>query len=577
MPGSFCFRLAALLLLLCGSVALAQPAPLPPMDPAPVKAAIEKGVAYLKNSQNPKTGVWGPDANGRFAGGYTCLAGLTLIECGVPRDDPGLKKAVAAIRGTYTRIEGTYEAALAILFLDRMKEKQDKKAIEYLAARLIASQTTTGGWGYKLKKLAPGESDQIVSTLRKLNPPPPPVVASVWERPNRIGLCIKMNEETRTKVVADPPKIDPAKKKSVIPTNLLKYPVFASEDILARPEPGEKGSDPDNAGTDNSNVHFVILGLWAARRNDVPVDRTFALLTKRFLMSQNSDGSWAYRFYKGGNNGSGRGAMTSVGLLGLAIGHALGLDRDPNDPGGRQQLDRLVNGFVFLSLKVGEAVGNFDNRPTPKEKGGLYFFWIMERVAVLYDLPTLGNKDWYRWGAEILVAHQKPEGFWTDGGFHGESPVINTCMALMFLTRANLTNDIPRRTLVNADELARKVKSKLPGREVAPPPRAVGEPVAAALPEAPPEPEEKPTPAPKTAAPKAATTVAKAPPAPAAPAKPSEGGSSWMLIAAAVLGVLGLIGFLAYKRMSKQDDEDEDRPKKKKSKKGKPKVKAKSA
>ncbi len=72
----------------------------------------------------------------------------------------------------------------------------------------------------------------------------------------------------------------------------------------------------------------------------------------------------------------------------------------------------------------------------------LYFLWSVERVGVLYDLPTIGRKDWYRWGAEMLVANQKPQGNWADGGYPGTNLVIDTCLALLFLKRGNLVADL---------------------------------------------------------------------------------------------------------------------------------------
>ena len=583
MLGSKLSRLASLFALALGiatvmgeACSFAQPVDvLPQLDPEVVKTAIDKGVAYLRKSQNPG-GSWGPGsgagAGGGWAVGYTCLAGITLIECGVPATAPELKKAATVVRSYYSQLDSTYEVALGILFLDRMKDKQDKKAIEFLAARLIAAQTSTGGWGYRTPRTGAPEAEQMLVTLRKLNPPPPPTVASPWERPNRVGLCIKMNEEVRTKLVIEPPKLDEEKKKaqlsSLVPTNLRRYPVFVTDDILALPMPTDKGSDPDGASTDNSNVHFAILGLWAARRSQVPVERSFNLLTKRFQQSQASDGSWAYRFYKGGVNGQGRGAMTGVALLGLAIGHALGLDRDPNDPGGKLQTERLVDGFVFLSSKVGNAVGNLENRPTPKDVGGLYFLWAMERVAVLYDLPSLGNKDWYRWGAEILLAHQEADGQWENGGFHGDHPVISTSMALMFLKRANLTNDLSKRALIDRDQLTKKVEDKLPtSKPVAPPPQTASEEVVV---EAPP-PDVKPTP--KIEAPKVAAVKTEAP-APAPPPKENSGGG-WIYLLLGLLAVGGLVGFLVYRKFQNGHDDDEDRPRKKRKKESKLKAKMK--
>ena len=70
-----------------------------PADKAAIDRAIESGVRYLRSTQSA-TGVWGA-GTGAGAGkgwgvGYTSLVGLTLVECGVPTTDPGLKMAAAA-------------------------------------------------------------------------------------------------------------------------------------------------------------------------------------------------------------------------------------------------------------------------------------------------------------------------------------------------------------------------------------------------------------------------------------------------------------------------------------------------
>jgi hypothetical protein len=70
-----------------------------------------------------------------------------------------------------------------------------------------------------------------------------------------------------------------------------------------------------------------------------------------------------------------------------------------------------------------------------------YFLWALERVAVAYGLKTIGNRDWYAWGAEVLLARQQRGGVWE--GQYGES--VDTCFALLFLRRANLSRDLSAR------------------------------------------------------------------------------------------------------------------------------------
>jgi hypothetical protein len=189
-----------------------------------------------------------------------------------------------------------------------------------------------------------------------------------------------------------------------------------------------------------------------AQRHDVPARRTLQLISRRFETSQNIDGSWSYLYIVGGG-GISRPAMTCVGLLGLAVGY--GIAQPPREAAGPKPVadPRIVNGLVALSQSVGEPNGNWRFHPMEN----LYYLWSVERVGVLYGLPTIGDKDWYRWGAEILVANQDKRGFWTNGGYFGTSPTIDTCLALLFLKRANLVSDLTAKLPFKPAELTKSV------------------------------------------------------------------------------------------------------------------------
>src|SRR5262249_35179387 len=147
--------------------------------------------------------------------------------------------------------------------------------------------------------------------------------------------------------------------------------------------------------TDNSNTQFATLALWSARRYDIPMKRTLNLLVLRFRSSQNQNGSWGYRYRFGGGEGESA-PMTCVGLLGLGVGNGIAQDGDQDDPNLallRARDPRLVNGVVALTKHVGAPVGRMEKIDQPN----LYFLWSVERVGVLYGLPRIGDKDWYRW------------------------------------------------------------------------------------------------------------------------------------------------------------------------------------
>lgn len=547
-----------------------KPMELPPLDQAAVDRAVKQGVEFLRRTQNPQ-GHWGtgtgPGSGKGWAVGHTCLAGLALVECGVPTSDPGLRNAASGIRRHADELENTYEVALAILFLDRMSEladKSDTRIIQMLAGRLISAQTPTGGWGYNTTKYTAGESATLLTALRKFSPPrgdPPP---SPRARPGTLGLCIKSSDDT---LVRPPPPYDAARSRKaaidLLPPKMKKLPVVRDRESLILEDPKDKGSEPTTGSTDNSNTHFAILGLWAARKHDVPTDRSFALLIQRFQTSQGGNGTWAYHYARGGANGPLQ--MTCVALLGLAIGHVLSPDaavRPEKDP-------RVVSAFAALSPRIGEPAGHFDDRPTLKDAGGLYFLWAMERIAVLYDVRQLDKKDWYRWGAEILIGHQSPDGSWSeDGGYHGQSPPLNTAFALMFLKRANLTPDLTRRLTVDTAALSARVDVKVAPKPLPPTPEPMeSTPVVV---EPPPRPKEVVTPT-EVAVP-APKTVAAPTSTPTTPATSSESdskGGIW-IVALGLLGLLGggLVVFGVVRSRADKDkeeeEEEEEKPRRKK-------------
>ena len=95
-----------------------------------------------------------------------------------------------------------------------------------------------------------------------------------------------------------------------------------------------------------------------------------------------------------------------------------------------------------MSRHVGKPTGRAKNLP----KGNLYYLWSLERVAVLYSLKKIGDKDWYAWGAALLVASQQPDGHWLGIQYPGGNfPLIDTCFALLFLKRANFVKDLTQK------------------------------------------------------------------------------------------------------------------------------------
>jgi hypothetical protein len=405
-----------------------QPKPRPSGPPAlgrkeqqKVDQAIDKGVAYLKSVQN-EDGTWshGTGKKSRlefFKVGYSALAGLTLLECGVKPNDQAIQRTADFIRASEDRIEMTYDLALAILFLDRLDhgkgKRPDKELIQKLALRLVAGQKASGGWTYACTKLTADEQEQLLSLLKKHKLTSPLKMQGV----DQAKLVLPNNEEVSDK--------------------LKNLAVWRKDTDASNP-------NRDASESDNSNTQFAILALWVAKQYDLPLDRTLALIVKRFRKGQNEDGSWGYladgqEMVKGVKHPT----MTCAGLLGLAVGMGLSneakLKSDKGQPRLAATKDKQVKaGLDFLA----EYIGRF-NKPWKKVSLiDLYYIWSIERVAVIYNLPKIGDKNWYAWGAEMLVANQSDKGKWANGQYPDSTPVIDTCFALLFLKKANLARDL---------------------------------------------------------------------------------------------------------------------------------------
>ncbi len=457
-------------LVLGAAFVRADALPLTKEEHARINRAIDEGAAYLKRAQGTH-GTWaGPGE--KYPVGYTALPGLTLLECGVPATDPAVRRAAAVVRRAVPNLEATYEIALSILFLDRLGDANDKERIQTLAVRLMAGQAETGGWTYRCGLVTKKDQHDILTALRQLDPPPlagipaktgaalsgtavtgkPPLLEGTTtakpaeSSPSDIPKLSK-SAPSKPADLAPPQEKPPTLDPAALPRRLKALPVFQDPDPLSLREARGRQSV-----TDNSNTQFALLALWVAQRHDVPARCSLRLLVHRFETSQNPDGSWDYRYQYGGGE-SGEPAMTCVGLLGLAVGHGIAhapLDKsDPKSVAG----PRIRNGLAALAKSVGQPTGRWRDQPMEN----LYYLWSLERVGVLYGLPAVGGRDWYRWGAEVLVANQQKRGYWTNGGYHKASPTIDTCLALLFLQRANFIADLTAKLPFKPAELSQTI------------------------------------------------------------------------------------------------------------------------
>jgi hypothetical protein len=382
---------------------LASVSPAAPTDDA--KKAIERGVAALKLLPPEGTNVK------KHPPGSIALWALTLLECDIPAADPLIQKAARELRQHSIELTHNYSLALAILFFDRLGEPADIYLIQSLAVRLFAGQTYADGWSYNSPRPGAEEVRRLTSWLKQRN------AVTAKEAPK--------------------PPVD-KKKLPTLPAELQEQLKLMKQ----------AGGDTDNRGVgDNSNTQFAVMALWVARRYGIPVEDAMARVNTRFRKTQGGDSGWAYVPSTVGQGEGSTASMTCAGLLALAMSHGVAVETtqraDPKSPAARLPIEPAKDLAIRNALlALGSVIGTAKDQSSPKGgvvlNKGYYFLWSLERVGVAYNLNTIGNKDWYAWGSDILLSSQRPDGTWRGE----EGPEIDTCFALLFLRRANLARDL---------------------------------------------------------------------------------------------------------------------------------------
>jgi hypothetical protein len=112
-----------------------------------VREAIDRGVAWMKNQQQPN-GNWGEVVG--YPGGMTSLCTLALLNCGVSPDDPAIKKALNYLRAIEP--QKTYVVALQTMVFCRATPERDarliRRNVKWLEDVQIRAQPYEGSWSY---------------------------------------------------------------------------------------------------------------------------------------------------------------------------------------------------------------------------------------------------------------------------------------------------------------------------------------------------------------------------------------------------------------------------------------------
>lgn len=184
---------------------------------------------------------------------------------------------------------------------------------------------------------------------------------------------------------------------------------------------------------DQSNSQFAVLALGAAADRGIKVPReVFEAAAEYWRRTQFTEGGWSYST---GLRPSG--SMTCAGIGSLIICGSSLSDLDEANAGqlnccGDDASDDAVDrGLAYLS-----KVFTMDANPGGEMLSYFYYLYAVERIGRLSGRRLIGNRDWYREGAERLVGLQDNfQGFWQGGGVVESNRDVSTSFALLFLAK----------------------------------------------------------------------------------------------------------------------------------------------
>ncbi len=393
-------------------------APVPPL-PERVERAITRGVAWLK-AKARSDGSFGPISAEHvygqerpehivsFPAGPTALALTALLKCGVPPDDPVVRRGFEWLAKRWPVPESTYEVATLLLAIEARSNPWKTQREQRLHDPLSVQK---------------GERIPSVKVPR---------ADAAWIQ--RLADDLVRRKGRRA---------------------AWRYDF-----------PGERPGEVPGGDQDVSATQFALLGLLAAERCGVRRPDTVWLATLEWLLDQQeADGEPTDREELGSGGAAPAGGTTDARrTVDRARGWAYLKDAPPpegRDPTGSTTTCGLVG--VLVCATVLEARGSTPYRARLKPRAerawwdGIawlrrhwsvrfnppgvahyhyYYLFGLERVGDLRGVRLFGSHDWYTEGATVLVDEQEEDGRWERRDTHEPCDVLNTCFALLFLNRS---------------------------------------------------------------------------------------------------------------------------------------------
>ena len=333
-------------------------------------------------------------------------------------------------RPTYKAVMGwVLPAALAGALLLRpaggqVTHEQVRRAVEGAIAHLKRSQRFDGSWpdsGHRggttalavlglLQAGVPANDPAIARGLRALDNVPNEVTYVVSLKAQVYAVLAQEGPQWQARLAACADFL----ARTQLPTGMWGY--------------GQRGGQASIGRGDNSNAQFALLGLHEAAKAGAKVpEGTWQNARRHFTSTQAPDGGWGYQSER-----RGYGSMTAAGVASLYI-----VGQRLHVAGAKVFVNGAYPGCGTYRQNVALAAGlkwladHFTVRSNPGKGHWLhYYLYGLERVGMISGMRNLGPHDWYRQGAEFLVASQGPTGAWGSASY-------DTVFGLLFLAKGN--------------------------------------------------------------------------------------------------------------------------------------------
>jgi hypothetical protein len=369
--------------------------------PLAVEPAIGRGAkALLRLSRHER-----PPSEGEAS-----LRALALLRSGVSAKDSDLAKALAALtRGAAQgRAEDVYDAALRILVVDSLARERvaqadggppyyrarplarEEAAAMRGAADALAKVGAAGGWGYGLDASFGAVDPRVNESTTQF-------AVLGLDTAARAGVAVA-------------PGIWAAVRDAHVRAH-VRAPGGAEAAPEVDLDPDAWPPDAD-AGPRHPR--------WAAPEARFRVGRWFYDPRARAIPRWSGDPKDAWFDPEGL-------AMTLAGVSSLAIACERAAAEEPDEVGA---------GLAAVALDLRAAFERWRRRPPARLN--YYLLYSLEKAMDRLGLRRIGGVEWYREGAAFVLADQKPDGTFGDGG------AIDTALALLFLNRAARLAPPPR-------------------------------------------------------------------------------------------------------------------------------------